>query len=147
MMNTAQDRDDLLDLVALALPYVEEAVGDPCNKPKLVRHLASRMRAAIERPRGADAHRKDFVPGAMRCAKCSFRLSRVILDVSSGTAGAGGNETEPCPNGCGPLWPVTWEEEARKAWATAEELFERAKRAEEALQCRDAEHAQRGSVL
>lgn len=39
----------LLDLLALALPYVEEAADDPCNKPAGVRALARRMRDAIER--------------------------------------------------------------------------------------------------
>lgn len=51
--------------------------------------------------------RPDLVPGKMRCAKCKFGLTRVTLYTGNGAVGAGGNETEPCPNGCGPLWPVT----------------------------------------
>lgn len=43
---------DLLDLVALALPYVEEAATDPANKPAGVLALARRMREAIERAEG-----------------------------------------------------------------------------------------------
>lgn len=77
---------------------------------------------------------QDVVPGRMRCAKCQFELTRVTLCVSTGEAGAGGNETEPCPNGCGPLWPVTWEQEARSCWKTSEALFDRAKAAEDALE-------------
>ncbi|URI11031.1 hypothetical protein MW290_18860 [Aquincola tertiaricarbonis] len=76
----------------------------------------------------------DVVPGRMRCAKCQFELTRVTLYVNTGEAGAGGNETEPCPNGCGPLWPVTWEQEARSCWKTSEALFDRAKAAEDALE-------------
>ena len=42
----------LLDLLALALPYVEEAADDAANKPASVRALARRMRDAIERAEG-----------------------------------------------------------------------------------------------
>lgn len=61
-----------------------------------------------------------YVPGVMHCAKCNFRLVRTKLNVSQGTTSAGDNETEPCPNGCGPLWPVTWEQEARECWKLLE---------------------------
>lgn len=77
--------------------------------------------------------RVDVVPSVMHCARCKFRLQRVNLYVHVGTVGAGDNDTEPCPNGCGPLWPVTWEQEAREGYKLAEDLFERAKRAEDAL--------------
>lgn len=40
---------DLLDLLCLALPYIEEAEQDPCYKPEAVRALARKIRAAIER--------------------------------------------------------------------------------------------------
>ena len=73
------------------------------------------------------------VPGVMRCAKCSFQLHRTNLYMVNGTAGPGNNETEPFPNGCGPLWPVTWEQEAREGYKMSEDLFDRAKRAEDAL--------------
>ena len=85
---------------------------------------------AAERGRQAAAN---VVPGRMKCAKCQLGLTRVNLYVSAGTVGAGGNETEPCPNGCGPLWPVTWEQEAREGWATNEAMFDRMKAAEDAL--------------
>jgi hypothetical protein len=77
--------------------------------------------------------KSDVVPGVMHCARCKFRLQRVNLYVNVGAVGAGDNDTEPCPNGCGPLWPVTWEQEAREGYKLAEDLFERAKRAEDAL--------------
>ncbi len=66
--------------------------------------------------------RSDLVPGIVRCAKCSFQLHRTNLYLQSGTVGAGDSKTEPCPNGCGPLWPVTWETWAREGWAEAERL-------------------------
>lgn len=71
-----------------------------------------------------------FRPGVMRCAKCSFRLIRNVLYVASGTVGAGTSETEPCPNGCGPLWPVTWKDECKASDECWEQQVERAVRAE-----------------
>lgn len=66
--------------------------------------------------------RSDLVPGVVRCAKCAFQLHRTNLYLQSGTVGAGDSKSEPCPNGCGPLWPVTWETWAREGWAEAERL-------------------------
>ena len=77
--------------------------------------------------------RADVVPGVVHCARCDFRLVRKTLYMLSGTVGAGDSDTEPCPNGCGPLWPVTWEQEAREGYKLADDLFDRAKRAEDAL--------------
>lgn len=39
---------DLIDLLAQALPYVEEAEKDPAYKPGVVANLSARIRAAIE---------------------------------------------------------------------------------------------------
>ncbi len=69
--------------------------------------------------------RNDLVPGVMHCAKCKFQLNRVTLCVSDGNTYAGDSKTEPCPNGCGPLWPVTWEQEARSGWKALEEMHDR----------------------
>lgn len=71
------------------------------------------------------------VPGVMKCAKCGFSLTRVTLFLKDGTAAAGDNQTEPCPNGCGPLWPETWEQAARSAWADFERLFDAKHKAEQ----------------
>ena len=77
-------------------------------------------------PAGAgEVRRAELVPGVMHCAKCKFQLNRVTLCVSDGNAYAGNNKTEPCPNGCGPLWPVTWEQEAKNCWKALEEMHER----------------------
>lgn len=76
----------------------------------------------------------NMVPGVMHCAKCKFQLQRTNLYMGSGTFGAGGNETEPCPNGCGPLWPVTWKQWAEEAIATNEQLHLERNRLREALE-------------
>jgi hypothetical protein len=73
----------------------------------------------------------------MRCAKCSFRLIRNVLHAGDGTIGAGTSETEPCPNGCGPLWPVTWKEECQAADALTDRYFNEAAEARAALQSRE----------
>lgn len=67
--------------------------------------------------------RPSLVPGVMRCAKCNLRLIRTNLCISSGKVTAGGNDPEGCPNGCGPLWPVTWEEDARSAQQLLDEIY------------------------
>lgn len=66
----------------------------------------------------------EVVPGLMKCTRCVFTLTRRNLNVNVGTVTAGNSEPEPCPNGCGPLVPVTWREHATNGWKTAEEQFE-----------------------
>ena len=77
--------------------------------------LATRYRKEIEAQMVeiADLRSKLLVPGTLECAKCKFHLVRANLYVQSGTIGPGDSKTEPCPNGCGPLWPVTWEQQAK----------------------------------
>lgn len=53
------------------------------------------------------------VPGQWRCAKCKFVVHKMVMCASTGNVGLKADtKTEPCPNGCGPLWPVTWKEDA-----------------------------------
>lgn len=75
-------------------------------------------------PKGDDVPHRDLVPGVMRCAKCAFQLHRTNLYLGSGTTGPGDSKTEPCPNGCGPLCPVTWQTWATEGWQQAERYFE-----------------------
>lgn len=82
----------------------------------------------------AAAPPRDVVPGAMACARCKFRLQRMVMDASTGAIGVqDGREPERCPNGCGPLWPVTWEQEAHELGRRLEHFFDRAVNAERAL--------------
>lgn len=73
------------------------------------------------------------VPGVLRCARCNYVLTRSKLCPRNGTIGPGTSETEPCPNGCGPLWPMTWEQWAREAVATSERFLEEAQSLREAV--------------
>jgi hypothetical protein len=105
---------------------VEQALAQIHDNYNAIEALKALSQPAVD-------ERRDLVPGKMHCARCKFSLIRKNLYVNSGTVGAGSNETEPCPNGCGPLWPVTWEQEAREGYEFIEKLFERAKTAEDAL--------------
>ena len=108
------DLDDQLKLLADRLAPI---VGiDPREAKEL---------ADIERELRAIAQQRDeanLVPGVMRCAKCAFQLHRTTLYMGSGTIGPGDSKTEPCPNGCGPLWPVTWQQWATEAHEYAERM-------------------------
>lgn len=46
----SDDREHLLDLLAMALPYVEDALDDPCHKPYNTRLqiLVRDIRKAVE---------------------------------------------------------------------------------------------------
>ena len=88
-------------------------------------HALRTQQPAPATQQAGEVRRAELVPGVMHCAKCKFQLNRVTLCVSDGNAYAGNNKTEPCPNGCGPLWPVTWEQEAKNCWKALEEMHER----------------------
>jgi hypothetical protein len=80
-----------------------------------LRHHSSDVSLLVESYRAAlleiaTLRSGQFIPGVMHCAKCNFQLTKRVLCIGSGTIGAGDNKTEPCPNGCGPLWPVTWKQ-------------------------------------
>lgn len=94
---------------------VQLAVGD-----KLTAEVARLKQASI-------------VLGVMHCAKCNFELTRVTLYMGNGAVGPGDSNTEPCPNGCGPMWPVTWESRAREQMAVAERFFDEKQKAEAEL--------------
>jgi hypothetical protein len=89
----------------------------------------------------SSAARADVVPGMMRCAKCSFVLVRNVLHAQSGAITAGDNKTEPCPNGCGPLWPMTWRQNAEDMALRCEEQVARAVAAEARCAALEADKA------
>lgn len=74
-----------------------------------------------------------IVPGVMHCAKCKFVLTRRTLNVNCGTVSDGNNKTEPCPNGCGPLWPYTWKQMAESYGERLEKQFDEIQKLKAAL--------------
>ena len=139
-MTTPQLTDEQIDAVC-APGRAERWKGDGRQYDRDTARLIERAIQAAGpgdavSPKPTQERNENFVPGVMHCAKCRFRLNRINLNVNVGTVTAGDNKTEPCPNGCGPLWPITWEQEAREGYAALEAMFERAYAAEQALAAR-----------
>lgn len=83
-----------------------------------------------------DLEAKLFVHGALRCAKCNFRLTKTVLTPSGAFAN---DEPDTCPNCNVPMWRVTWEDEAKEAYKVAESQMDRALSAEAACRDKDVE--------
>lgn len=90
--------------------------------PSTVLALLDELEAAEKRI--AELSSAVIAPGIMRCAGCGFVLTKNSINMVAGTITAGDSKTEPCPNGCGPLWPVTWKEQAIEMRDNSEQWFE-----------------------
>ena len=75
-----------------------------------------------------------FVPGMQRCAKCGFVHTHMILDAQSGAVGSGETTPSSCPNGCGPLWPVTERQSGDELAERLEALIPESNRVRETLE-------------
>lgn len=64
-----------------------------------------------------------YVPGVMRCPKCGFQCIKSVINLAAGSITAGNSDPEKCPNGCGPLWRMSWEDYANQHILAAEEAF------------------------
>ncbi|EBY0917186.1 TPA: ead/Ea22-like family protein [Salmonella enterica subsp. enterica] len=89
--------------------------------PKTMLAILDRQEA-VER-RVAEQQSAIIAPGIMRCAGCGFVLTKNNINMTTGTITARDSKTEPCPNGCGPLWPVTWKEQAIQMRDDSEQWF------------------------
>lgn len=72
-----------------------------------------------------------YVPGEWRCAKCKLRITSTVFS-PDGKIGAN-RQSEPCPNGCGPLWPLTYREAYEAEAERHESTWERWRNLEKAL--------------
>lgn len=116
---------------------VEEAAG--------MAHVAldevERLRGEVERLTALV-----YVPGQWRCAKCKFVCQKMTLNANTGAVGVQADtKTEPCPNGCGPLWPMTERESGNELADRCIEALDRATKAEAAI--KEAEAAKDGAYL
>lgn len=68
----------------------------------------------------AERDKFKYVPGVMRCAKCEFQCIKSVINMSTGSITAGNSDPEKCPNGCGPLWRMSWEDFSRDHAQAAE---------------------------
>lgn len=96
------------------------ALNSAANPATVLALLAS-LEAAEKRI--AEQQSAIIAPGIMRCAGCGFVLTKNSINMAAGTITAGDSKTEPCPNGCGPLWPVTWKEQALQMRDDSEQWF------------------------
>ncbi|EFP0620927.1 ead/Ea22-like family protein [Escherichia coli] len=126
---------ELKEQLARACTGREEAFREVDEIQKSLDH--THRRRAIWRGRAEDAEAKleaaekriaeqqsaIIAPGIMRCAGCGFVLTKNSINMAAGTITAGDSKTEPCPNGCGPLWPVTWKEQALQMRDDSEQWF------------------------
>jgi hypothetical protein len=62
-----------------------------------------------------------YVPGLRRCAKCGCNLMTTTIHVPSGAMSSDLNPKD-CPNGCGPMWPVTERQTANESIAREDKL-------------------------
>lgn len=58
--------------------------------------------------RNAESESSGIAPGILRCSECSFVQTKNIISVTADIITTVERESEPCPNGCGQLQPVTW---------------------------------------
>ncbi len=115
--------------------------------PATVLALLDELEAAEKRI--AEQQSAIIAPGIMRCAGCGFVLTKNSINMVAGTITAGDSKTEPCPNGCGPLWPVTWKEQAIQMRDDSEQWFlelQQAKNRIAELEAREIKPA-KGEVL
>lgn len=101
---------------ALGFRFISEHVQ------RETRRLKDELEASAKRI--ADLSSAVIAPGIMRCAGCGFVLTKNNLNMAAGIITAGDSKTEPCPNDCGPLWPVTWKEQAIEMRDSSEQWFE-----------------------
>jgi len=71
--------------------------------------------------RNAKLESSGTAPGILRCTECSYVLTKNIISVTADTITTVKSEPEPCPNGCGPLQPVTWKALAIQLMATTKQ--------------------------
>lgn len=90
--------------------------------------LLGEMKGGVER-----ISKLVYVPGQWRCAKCDFRLTQSNLYAATGTVGPRDEAGDKCPNCNGPLWRVSAMDDRNEAFRTANEMFDKADKAEKSL--------------
>ncbi|MGX5099923.1 ead/Ea22-like family protein [Enterobacter cloacae] len=106
----------------IAVALLDEVTKLRRNADDKAPELRSQLEEAEKRI--AELSSAVIAPGIMRCAGCGFVLTKNSINMAAGTIAAGNSKTEPCPNGCGPLWPVTWKEQAIEMRDSSEQWFE-----------------------
>jgi hypothetical protein len=109
----------------LAAAILDRPQADPDDDLAVLARQLTRSQESI------DALEKlVYVPGQWRCPKCNFRLTQSNLYVASGTVGPRDEAGDKCPNCNGPLWRVSAMDDRNEAFKTANDMFDRAYKAE-----------------
>lgn len=128
-----------LDLLEVDLQQVQ-GERDACLAR--VKELKARL-AEAGGAENQDHRRSVLMPGEWTCPVCKFDLHKRVLRASDGAVGIDTREVlEECPNGCGPLVGVTWEQGCRQMGKVAEEQAEQRQQAEAKLAATENELAE-----
>lgn len=74
----------------------------------------------------AEAQAAIYVPGAWRCPKCGFELTKSLLGARTGNIAPDmAQHDEPCPNDGEPMQRVTWKGDAMRLADRACEMMQR----------------------
>ena len=65
-----------------------------------------------------------YAPGEFECGKCGFVLTKLTMNMGSGTITTDNKNDTKCPNCDVIMWRVTWQSVAGKGMASIDELFE-----------------------
>jgi len=65
-----------------------------------------------------------YAPGEFECGKCGFVLTKLTMNMGSGTITTDNKNDTKCPNCDVIMWRVTWQSVAEKGMASIDELFE-----------------------
>lgn len=101
--------------VRLDTSQIEQAVNtspEPVQEPAKHAHVA---------PEGEQPAAAELAAGVLHCARCGLHVSLVRKAYEQAKA-------EGCPNGCGPLWSMTWEQHAKRLESMVASLQEDAER-------------------
>lgn len=93
-----------------------------CIKKNVNEDLRPAIIAAFEAKDG-ETQKNVYAPGRWRCPKCNFVLIQANLNAADGTVTARDKPGDKCPNCQGPMWRVSWKQEAEENLGIAEKAI------------------------
>jgi len=123
----------IIEQQAARIAELEDAaqITDIMVKTAIAERIEANGRAEALSAKVAELEKLVYVPGVLRCAKCSLRLVSTIIDAGGGRM-ASDNSPHQCPNGCGPMWRLTERQAGNELCDQVDALTDKANRAEAA---------------
>lgn len=117
---------DIQDASDLSLSDMLEIVAGGGNGVEYI-NINNLMEKAATRIRELEAQLAAaeplaYAPGLWRCPKCNFRLVQSNLNTGDGSVTARNEPGDKCPNCNGPLWRVSWKQDAMENMDLVEKL-------------------------